>query len=69
MLWFPALKGGWLAGSAVDPMGGSLGDGRWGSAHPKAGQGVIGRLGLARTGSILLGRKDHGVHPDCVRRP
>ena len=33
MLWFPALKGGWLAGSAVYPVGGSLGDGRWGSAH------------------------------------
>ena len=44
MLWFPALKGGWLAGSAVYPVGGSLGDGRWGSAHLKAGRGVIGRL-------------------------
>ena len=54
MLWFPALKGGWLAGSAVDPMGGSLGDGRWGSAHPKAGGGVIGRLGLARTGRRVM---------------
>lgn len=40
MLWLPALKGGWLAG----PAGRLLGGGRWGSASPKAGQGVIGEL-------------------------